>query len=86
MDNISGSSDYRKIIHEIELSLVQRMSNPLMYYKLIYYLFGDYKQLMRHIKIAHDFSSKIINKRKAERLANNDKLKETKEYIKTKET
>ncbi|XP_065357390.1 probable cytochrome P450 4ac1 [Calliphora vicina] len=70
LDNISGSSDYRKVIHDIETTIVQRLCNPLMYYNIIFYLFGDYKKQTESIKIAHDFSSKIIKKKRQEYLAN----------------
>ncbi|KAM7353951.1 putative cytochrome P450 4ac1 [Cochliomyia hominivorax] len=66
LDDTHGGNDYRKIIHEIEGTIVKRSCNPLMYYRIIFYLFGDYKTHMEDIKIAHNFTSKIIEKRRQE--------------------
>ncbi|XP_011190025.2 probable cytochrome P450 4ac1 [Zeugodacus cucurbitae] len=66
LDDISGSSEYRKTIHELELVMVDRLCNPFMYFNWIFYLFGDYKGFYKNLKVAHDFSSKIIQKKREE--------------------
>ncbi|KAM7353954.1 putative cytochrome P450 4ac1 isoform 2-T2 [Cochliomyia hominivorax] len=66
LDHIHGSNEYRKSIHDIEKTIVKRTCNPLMYFELIFYLFGDRKRHTKNIKIAHDFTSKIIEKRRQE--------------------
>ncbi|KAM7353952.1 putative cytochrome P450 4ac1 [Cochliomyia hominivorax] len=66
LDDIHGSNDYRKNIHDIEKTIVKRICNPLMFYPLIFRFFGDYEKHMRNIKIAHNFTSKIIEKRRQE--------------------
>ncbi|XP_067623453.1 probable cytochrome P450 4ac1 [Eurosta solidaginis] len=66
LDDIPGSMEYRKVIHNLELVMVQRLCNPLMYYELIFRLFGKHTQFYKDLKIAHDFSSKIIKKKREE--------------------
>ncbi|XP_069963685.1 probable cytochrome P450 4ac1 [Bactrocera oleae] len=66
LNDISGSSEYRKIIHELELVMVKRLCNPFMYYPLVFKLFGDYKGFYKNVKVAHNFSSKIITKKREE--------------------
>ncbi|KAM7351027.1 putative cytochrome P450 4ac1 [Cochliomyia hominivorax] len=73
LDDVQGGNDYRKIIHEIERTLFKRTCNPLLYYRIIFYLFGDYKTHMKNIKVAHDFTSKIIEKRREEYLTEQKK-------------
>ncbi|XP_054742684.1 probable cytochrome P450 4ac1 [Anastrepha obliqua] len=66
LDDIPGSEEYRKVIHNIEYSMVNRLCNPVMYIDWIFYLFGDYKAFYEHLKVAHDFSSMIIKKKREE--------------------
>lgn len=84
LDTIEGSAQYRKKIRDIELVMVERVCNPLMYYPIMFRLFfPQYKRHMKDIKSAHDFSSKIID-RKREEYNNNrqhQKAKENDRYV-----
>lgn len=66
LDNISGNDLYRKTIHEIEEVILERIYNPLMYYGIIFKLFGRYAKHKKDLKVASDFSSKIIEKKREE--------------------
>ncbi|XP_075153109.1 putative cytochrome P450 4ac1 isoform X1 [Haematobia irritans] len=66
LDDQSGSAQYRKTIHDIEEIILERINNPLMYYGLIFKLFGRYKKHKHDLKIATDFSSRIIEKKRIE--------------------
>ncbi|XP_004536188.1 probable cytochrome P450 4ac1 [Ceratitis capitata] len=66
LDDIPGSKEYRRSIHNLELVMVNRLCNPLMYYETMFYLFGDHKKFYRDVKVAHDFSSMIIEKKREE--------------------
>ncbi|XP_073826736.1 probable cytochrome P450 4ac1 [Musca autumnalis] len=66
LDDISGSSKYRRTIHDIEEIILERIYNPLMFYNWIFRLFGRYKKHTEDLKIASDFSSKIIQKKREE--------------------
>lgn len=66
LDDIHGSAMYRKVIHDIELIIIERVHNPLLMYDTIFKWFGKYNKHMRDLKIAHDFSSRIIEKRRKE--------------------
>nr|ADC44464.3 cytochrome P450 family 4 [Bactrocera dorsalis] len=66
LDDITGSSEYRKVIHAIELVMVDRTCNPFMYFPWIFKLFGDHKGFYKNLKVAHDISSKIITKKHEE--------------------
>ncbi|XP_061386436.1 probable cytochrome P450 4ac1 [Musca vetustissima] len=66
LDNIDGSSEYRHTIHDIEEVILERIYNPLMYYDFIFRLFGRYDKHKKDLKIASDFSSKIIQKKREE--------------------
>ncbi|KAI8118596.1 putative cytochrome P450 4ac1 [Lucilia cuprina] len=79
LDDISGSEEYRKTIHDIETTVVHRLCNPLLYYKGLFYLFGEYRKQVDSIKIAHDFSSKIIKKKRQEYLAKTKQQQEEKQ-------
>lgn len=63
---IHGSEEYRKAIHYVETVIVERVANPLMYWNIVFFIFGKYRLHEHHLKIAHDFSSKIIRKRREE--------------------
>lgn len=66
LDDTNGSALYRKTIHDIELIILERTFNPLMFYEVIFKWFGKYDQHKREVGIAHDFSSKIIKKKREE--------------------
>ncbi|XP_036328213.1 probable cytochrome P450 4ac1 [Rhagoletis pomonella] len=66
LDDIPGSKEYRHTIHNLELMMVKRLCNPLLYFELIFYLFEDYKGFYRDLKVAHDFSGMIIQKKREE--------------------
>ncbi|KAH8245805.1 hypothetical protein KR038_011129 [Drosophila bunnanda] len=64
LDDMADGFRYRKSIHAIEEVLQQRICNPLLYTIVYFYLFGDYRKHVDNLKIAHDFSSRIIEKRR----------------------
>ncbi|KAH8241511.1 hypothetical protein KR026_009256 [Drosophila bipectinata] len=64
LDDIEGGFQYRQSIHALEEVMLQRISNPLLYNKVYFYLFGDYRKQVDNLKTAHDFSSQIIEKRR----------------------
>lgn len=84
LDTIEGSAQYRKKIRDIELIMVERVCNPLMYYSIMFRLFSlQYNKHMKDIQSAHDFSSKIID-RKREEYNNNlqhQKAEENDRYV-----
>lgn len=70
LTDIAGDIEYRAAIHNVEAILVERACNPLMYYEIIFYLFGQYKKCKDYVEIAHNFSGKIINKKRKEFIEN----------------
>ncbi|XP_017043706.1 probable cytochrome P450 4ac1 isoform X2 [Drosophila ficusphila] len=64
LDDMSEGNEYRKAIHSIEEVLIQRVCNPLMYYNWYFFLYGDYRKHSDNLKIVHDFSSRIIQRRR----------------------
>ncbi|KAH8341486.1 hypothetical protein KR059_008349 [Drosophila kikkawai] len=64
LDDMSEGNEYRKAIHAIEEVLIQRVCNPLMYYNWYFFLYGDYRKHSQMLRIVHDFSSKIIQKKR----------------------
>ncbi|XP_075153108.1 putative cytochrome P450 4ac1 [Haematobia irritans] len=66
LDDQSGSVQYRKTIHDIEEVILERLNNPLMYNELVFKFFGRYKKHKHDLKIATDFSSRIIEKKRIE--------------------
>lgn len=44
--------------------MLQRIANPLLYNIIYFYLFGDYRKHVDNLKIAQDFSSRIIEERR----------------------
>uniref|UniRef100_A0A1A9VMJ7 ABC transmembrane type-2 domain-containing protein n=1 Tax=Glossina austeni TaxID=7395 RepID=A0A1A9VMJ7_GLOAU len=86
LTDIAGDIEYRAAIHNVEAILVERACNPLMYYGIIFYLFGQYRKCKHYVEIAHNFSGKIINKRRKEFLENsnnNCKVDKENSYVKT---
>uniref|UniRef100_A0A1I8Q1G9 Cytochrome P450 n=1 Tax=Stomoxys calcitrans TaxID=35570 RepID=A0A1I8Q1G9_STOCA len=66
LDDLVGSAQYRKTIHDIEEVILERIYNPLMFYDIIFRIFGRYKKHKHDLKIASDFSSRIIQKKREE--------------------
>ncbi|XP_058981586.1 probable cytochrome P450 4ac1 isoform X2 [Musca domestica] len=66
LDDMKGSAQYRHTIHDIEEVILERIYNPLMYYDFVFRLFGRYKKHKEDLKIASNFSSKIIQKKREE--------------------
>ncbi|KAH8281979.1 hypothetical protein KR054_004569 [Drosophila jambulina] len=64
LDDMSEGNEYRKAIHSLEEVLIQRVCNPLMYYTWYFFLYGDYRKHSQMLRIVHDFSSKIIQKKR----------------------
>uniref|UniRef100_A0A1A9WW89 Cytochrome P450 n=1 Tax=Glossina brevipalpis TaxID=37001 RepID=A0A1A9WW89_9MUSC len=71
LDDVAGGAEYRTATHNIEPILIRRACNPLMYYGFMFYLFGQYREQKHYIEITHNFSAKIINKKREEFLKNN---------------
>jgi len=61
---MSEGNEYRKAIHAIEEVLIQRVCNPLMYYNWYFFLYGDYRKHAVNLRIVHDFSSRIIQRKR----------------------
>ncbi|KAL9923306.1 putative cytochrome P450 4ac1 [Glossina fuscipes fuscipes] len=85
LTGIAGDIEYRAAIHNVEAIIVERACNPLMYYETIFYLFGQYKKSKHYVEITHNFSDKIINKKRREFLQNGNRCNIDKEnsYAKT---
>uniref|UniRef100_A0A1A9VMJ5 Cytochrome P450 n=1 Tax=Glossina austeni TaxID=7395 RepID=A0A1A9VMJ5_GLOAU len=66
LNDIDGESEYRAAIHNFGTIQAKRTCNPLMYYRIIFYLFGQYSESKRYIEIIHNFSGKIISKKREE--------------------
>ncbi|KAI8042953.1 hypothetical protein M5D96_004277, partial [Drosophila gunungcola] len=64
LDDMSEGNEYRKAIHAIEEVLIQRVCNPLMYYNWYFFLYGDYRKHAEKLRIVHDFSSRIIERKR----------------------
>ncbi|XP_041674352.1 LOW QUALITY PROTEIN: probable cytochrome P450 4ac2 [Drosophila eugracilis] len=64
LDDMSEGNEYRKAIHSLEEVLIQRVCNPLMYYNWYFFLYGDYRKHEEKLKIVHDFSSRIIQRKR----------------------
>ncbi|XP_016976667.1 probable cytochrome P450 4ac2 [Drosophila rhopaloa] len=64
LDDMTEGLRYRQSIHAIEEVMQQRLCNPFFYNIVYFYLFGDYRKQVDNLKIAHDFSSRIIEKRR----------------------
>ncbi|XP_064548645.1 probable cytochrome P450 4ac1 [Drosophila montana] len=66
LDDMTEGSQYREAIHALEIVMVERVCNPLMYFWPYFYICGSYKEHVRNLKIAHDFSSRIIERKRAQ--------------------
>eukprot|EP00099_Drosophila_melanogaster_P017938 NP_608916.1 Cyp4ac1 [Drosophila melanogaster] len=64
LDDMSEGNEYRKAIHAIEEVLIQRVCNPLMYYNWYFFVYGDYRKHLQNLRIVHDFSSRIIERKR----------------------
>ncbi|XP_016976663.2 probable cytochrome P450 4ac1 isoform X1 [Drosophila rhopaloa] len=64
LDDISEGNEYRKAIYAFEEVFIQRACNPLMYYDWYFFLYGDYRKHSEKLRIVHDFSSRIIQRKR----------------------
>ncbi|XP_017043700.2 probable cytochrome P450 4ac2 [Drosophila ficusphila] len=64
LDDMSEGNEYREAIHSLEDILIQRVCNPLMYYDWYFFLYGDYRKHSEKLRIVHDFSSRIIQRKR----------------------
>ncbi|XP_017006515.2 probable cytochrome P450 4ac1 isoform X1 [Drosophila takahashii] len=64
LDDMSEGNEYRRAIHAIEEVIIQRLCNPLMYYNWYFFLCGDYRKHVEKLRIVHDFSSRIIERKR----------------------
>jgi len=65
LDDMIGSAQYRKSIHALEEVMVERFCNPLLFFEPIFrFLYGKYRKHVTNLKIAHEFSSRIIEKKR----------------------
>lgn len=64
LDDMSEGAQYRRAIHALEEVMVEHTCNPLLYYVPYFYIFGSYRKHVTNLKIAHDFSSQIIERRR----------------------
>ncbi|KAH8412208.1 hypothetical protein KR009_000430 [Drosophila setifemur] len=64
LDDMADGFRYRQSIHALEEVMQQRICNPFLYIKPYFYLYGDYRKHVDNLKIAHDFSSRIIERRR----------------------
>ncbi|XP_017006511.2 probable cytochrome P450 4ac2 [Drosophila takahashii] len=84
LDDSTEGLRYRKSIHAIEEVMQQRLCNPFFYNIVYFYLYGDYRKQVDNLKIAHNFSSNIIEKRrslfKSKKLGNVDEFGKKQRY------
>ncbi|XP_017874726.1 PREDICTED: probable cytochrome P450 4ac1 [Drosophila arizonae] len=66
LDDMIEGAQYREAIHALETVMVERACNPLMYYLPIFYLYGSYKKHTTNLKLAHDFASRIIKRKRSQ--------------------
>ena len=64
LDDIEGGDAYRESIHHIEEVMVERVCNPLLYMKPIFYIWGSYQRQKTNLGYAHKFSNRIIEQRR----------------------
>ncbi|KAL9923307.1 probable cytochrome P450 4ac1 [Glossina fuscipes] len=85
LNDIDGASEYRAAVHNLSTMIVRRVCNPLMYYRIIFYLFGQYSETKHYAEIIHNFSGKIISKKRKKFLQEDNGCKFDKEnsYVKT---
>lgn len=66
LDSLSEGDEYRNHISELEHRLMKRTFNPLYYYEWIYKIFGDYDEYSKHLKVVHNFTKSVVNKKREE--------------------
>ncbi|ALC39325.1 Cyp4ac2 [Drosophila busckii] len=64
LDDMAEGDKYREAIHALESVMVERVCNPLLYFQPYFYFKGSYEKHVKHLKIAHDFSSHIIERKR----------------------
>lgn len=64
LDDMLEGARYRRAIHALEEVMVERVCNPLLYFQPYFYIFGSYRKHVTNLKIAHDFSSQIIERKR----------------------
>ncbi|XP_034474902.1 probable cytochrome P450 4ac1 isoform X1 [Drosophila innubila] len=64
LDDMIGSAQYRKSMHAVEEVMVERICNPLFFLELYFYIYGSYRKHVTNLKIAHEFSSRIIERKR----------------------
>ncbi|KAM8716412.1 hypothetical protein ACLKA7_003310 [Drosophila subpalustris] len=64
LDDIIGGSQYRKSIHLLEEVMVERFCNPLLFLRPYFFIYGSYRKHVTNLKIAHEFSSRIIEQKR----------------------
>ncbi|KAH8306724.1 hypothetical protein KR044_009104, partial [Drosophila immigrans] len=64
LDDMVEGAQYRKSIHAIEEVIVERICNPLLYLTPYFYMFGSYRKHVTNLRIAHAFSSRIIERKR----------------------
>uniref|UniRef100_A0A1A9VMJ6 Cytochrome P450 n=1 Tax=Glossina austeni TaxID=7395 RepID=A0A1A9VMJ6_GLOAU len=84
LNDIDGESEYRAAIHKIEPIIIRRVCNPLLHYGIIFHLFGQYREYKHYAEITHNFSSKIINRKRKGFLlnGNSSSIDEKNSYVK----
>uniref|UniRef100_D3TQL2 Cytochrome P450 n=2 Tax=Glossina morsitans morsitans TaxID=37546 RepID=D3TQL2_GLOMM len=84
LNDIDGASEYRTALHNVGTIIAKRACNPLMFYRIIFYLFGPYSENKHSIEITHNFSGKIISKRREEFLKDKGcNIDKENSYVKT---
>jgi len=51
-------------MHAVEEVIVERICNPLFYFEPYFYIYGSYRKHVTNLKIAHEFSSRIIERKR----------------------
>lgn len=64
LDDRLDGDEYRQRITEVEVSLLERLKNPLMGFDCIYYNCREGRKYLKSMDKLHAFSSGIIEKRR----------------------
>ncbi|CAO1435624.1 unnamed protein product [Diamesa hyperborea] len=64
LDRIDDGPEYRKNLEETVKKMLSRLMKPWFYPDIIYNIFGNRKELDKHIKPLHSFTTNVINQRK----------------------
>lgn len=64
LDNMSEGGQYHTAISALQEVCVERVCNPLLFFNIPFYIFGNYRKKVTNLKIAQDFSNKIIERRR----------------------